>query len=84
MTLSISTLYYIGVYIMFKVGDTVKYIRKTRASLPCNSVGTIVSIDEEDGIPYKVSFPCGTRWCMDSSIVKTPSKNQQLLFSFME
>ena len=67
----------------FKIGDRVKYIRKIRLSTPYNSVGNIVSIDRDDSVPYNVSFSYGTRWCMGSSIVKTTSKNEQLLFEFM-
>ena len=68
----------------FKIGDRVKYINKTSAFVLYNNIGTIVGIDRGDTIPYNILFPNGTYWCMGSDIIKTPSKNQQLLFNFMD
>ena len=68
----------------FKVGDKVKYIRKASAFMDYNDIGIIVGIDRGDTVPYSILFSDGTYWCEDTNIVKIPSKNQQLLFSFME
>lgn len=67
---------------MFKVGDRVKYVGKYSRFITYNATGFIVAVDYDGG--WDVVFSDGHRWfCMESNLIKTPSKNQQLEFAFM-
>ena len=66
----------------FKVGDKVKYIRKSSVFVAYNAIG-IIAYKDEDG--WDVLFSNNITWfCLETSLVKIPSKNQQLLFDFMK
>ena len=68
---------------MFNIGDKVRYIRKTNPFINYNSIGTITSV-KDDSCMYTVLFSFSTKFCCESHLEKVSTKNQQLLFTFME
>ena len=66
----------------FKVGDKVKYVRRYNMFIDYNVIGTIAYKDKEG---WAVLFSNNImRYCVEKNLVKMPSKNQQLLFNFMD
>ena len=66
----------------FKVGDKVKYTGRYSGFIARDAIG-IITHKEEDG--WEVLFSDNIKWfCMEGNLIKLPSKNQQLVFDFME
>lgn len=65
----------------FRVGDKVKYVRKYSPFITYNTIGIIV---RQDDCRWDVLFSNSFEWfCLEKHLVKVLSKNQQLLFNFM-
>lgn len=68
----------------FKTGDKIKYIGTRSLFITYNSVGTIIS-EDKDNCGWYVLFSDGIEWfCANGNLIKIPTKNQQLLFNFMD